>query len=199
MDFFAAASGGAHAVTGLQDATNTGLTINLFWVIVAAVNFIVFLLVIWIIFFKPVSSLLEQRRSRIEQGLRDADAARQERENAATERLAVLTQARQEAEEILTRAQRVADENRERDMAETRSQLEQMRERAAADIETEKQRALADVRSQVAELALAVAGRVVGETMTDARERRLVDEFLSQVGTAGGDATAGGSSSAKAN
>ena len=183
MEILAAATGAAHAASGLFQAENTGLTINLFWVIVAAVNFIVFLLVIWLIFFKPVSSLLEERRTRIEQGLRDADAARLERENAATERLAVIGQARQEAEDILVRAQRVADESRERDMAETRAQLEQMRERAAADIEAEKERALADVRSQVAELALAAAARVVGETMTDARERRLVDEFLSQVGS----------------
>lgn len=199
MDFLAAASGATRAAAGLFDTTNTGLTINLFWVIVAAANFIVFLLVIWLIFFKPVSGLLEERRARIEQGLRDADAARQERENASTERLSVLAKARQEAEDILTRAQRVADENRERDMTETRAQLEQMRQRATADIETEKERALADVRNQVAELALAVAGRVVGETMNDARERRLVDEFLSQVGTAGADGTDGHSSTAKAN
>ena len=199
MDVLAAASGAARAASGLLDATNTGLTINLFWVIVAAANFIVFLLVIWLIFFKPVSGLLEDRRAKIEQGLRDADAARQERENASTERLSVLAKARQEAEDILTRAQRVADESRERDMAETRAQLEQMRQRATADIETEKERALADVRNQVAELSLAIAGRVVGETMNDARERRLVDEFLNQVGTAGADATGGNSSTAKAN
>ena len=199
MDFLATASGAARSVSGLFDTTNTGLTINLFWVIVAAANFIVFLLVIWVIFFKPVSGLLEERRARIEQGLRDADAARQERENASTERLSVLAKARQEAEDILTRAQRVADESRERDMAETRAQLEQLRQRATADIETEKERALADVRNQVAELSLAIAGRVVGETMNDARERRLVDEFLSQVGTADADGSGGNSPTAKAN
>jgi F-type H+-transporting ATPase subunit b len=200
MNLLASASGAAHAITGLaQAAQNSGLTINLFWVIVAAVNFIVFLLAIWWIFFKPVSSLLEERRSRIEQGLRDADAARQERENAATERLAVLTQARQEAEDILARAQRLADENRERDLTETRAQLEQLRERAASDIASEKERALSDVRNQVAELSLAIAGRVVGETMNDARERRLVEEFLGQVGTAGGGSTAGSNPAAKPN
>ena len=37
------------------------------------------------------------------------------------------------------------------------------------------------VRDQVAELALAAAGKVVGETMSDAREKRLVNEFLTQV------------------
>jgi F-type H+-transporting ATPase subunit b len=76
----------------------------------------------------------------------------------------------------------VADENRERDMAETRSQVEQLRERAAADIAAERDRALAEVRSQVAELALAAAGRVVGDTMNQPRERRLVEEFLGQMG-----------------
>jgi len=181
MNFLAAASGAAHAARAVFEAENTGLTINIFWVIVAAVNFIVFLAVIWIIFFKPVSKMLSDRRDRIEQGLRDADLARQEREQTAAERLTAITTARQEAEEILTRAQRLADENRERDMAATRAQLEQLRERAAADINAERERALADVRSQVAELALAAAGRVVGETMTSERERRLVDQFLTEV------------------
>ena len=181
MPILAALGGGAQAVGAfLQAEEQTGLTINLFWVIVAAVNFIVFLLAIWWIFFKPVSAILEERRSRIEQGLLDADAARVEREKAAHERLTVLAQARTEAEDILARAQRVADESRERDLAETRTQIEQMRERAAADITAEKERALAEVRGQVAELALAAAGRVVGETMNEPRERRLVEEFLNQ-------------------
>jgi F-type H+-transporting ATPase subunit b len=146
------------------------------------VNFVVFLGVIYLIFFKPVSKLLQTRRERIEQGLRDADIARQERESAQAERLAALTEARREAEDILSRAQKVADENRERDMAETRAQLEQLRTQATADIASEKDRALAEVRSQVAELALAAAARVVGETMTTEREKRLVDEFLTEVG-----------------
>ena len=56
-----------------------------------------------------------------------------------------------------------------------------MRERAVADIDAERKRALADVRSEVADLALLAAGKVVGETMNDEREKRLVDEFLTQV------------------
>ena len=57
-----------------------------------------------------------------------------------------------------------------------------MRDRAAAEIEAEKQRAIADLRAEVADLALRAAGRVVGETMTDDRQRRLVEEFLTETG-----------------
>ena len=53
-----------------------------------------------------------------------------------------------------------------------------MRKRATAEIDAEHDRALADLRSQVADLALAAAGKVVGETMTEPRQRRLVEEFL---------------------
>ncbi len=163
-------------------AEQGGLVINVFWILVVSANFLIFLVAAWYLGLRNLPRNLGARRDRIEQSLRDADAARVEREQAAQERLTVLAQARSEAEEILARSQRVADESRERDLAETRSQIEQMRERAAADVVAEKERALADVRGQVAELALAAAGRVVGETMNQPRERRLVEEFLTQVG-----------------
>lgn len=164
----------------------TGLVINVFWILIVAANFLIFLVAAWYLGLRNLPRVLAERRARIEQSLRDADAARQEREQAASERVNVLAGARQEAGDILTRAQKVADENRERDLAETRAEVERLRERAAADIEAEKQRALAEVRAQVADLALLAAGRVVGETMTKARERRLVDEFLTQVGAGSG-------------
>ncbi|CAN5754565.1 hypothetical protein BH24CHL6_BH24CHL6_05940 [soil metagenome] len=174
-----------------------GFQINLFWVVTQAATFLLFLLILWLVAFRRIGGVLEERRSKIEQGLRDADAARQEREQAAEERLTVLAGARQEANDILARAQRVADENRERDMTETRAELERLRDRATADIEAEKQRAVMEVRGEVADLALLAAGRVVGETMTGDRQRRLVEEFLGQVTAERGRGSATGSHSDK--
>ena len=185
MNVFAIAGGAVEIATRIlaQEEHGAGFQINLFWIVAQAASFLLFLAILYLVAFRRITGVLEERRSRIEQGLRDADQARVDREQAAAERLRVLGEARSEAEEILARAQRVADENRERDMAETRAQLDQMRERAASDIVSEKERAIAEVRDQVADLALAAAARVIGETMNTERERRLVDEFLNQVGT----------------
>jgi F-type H+-transporting ATPase subunit b len=134
--------------------------------------------------------MLAERRDRIEQGLKDADAARREREAATDQRQAVLAEARREANEIIARAQRLSDETREQGVAETRTEIERLRTQAVAEIDAERQRAINDVRAQVADLALLAAGKVVGETLTGERERRLVDEFLQQVSAtapAGGD------------
>jgi F-type H+-transporting ATPase subunit b len=191
VDIFAVGGGAVEAalqVFAQEEPHAAEFQLNLFWIIAQAGSFLLFLVILYLVAFRRIGGILEERRSRIEQGLRDADQARLDREEAAAERLRVLGEARSEAEEILTRAQRVADENRERDMTATRTELEQMRERAAADIAAEKERALAEVRGQVADLALAAAARVVGETMNTERERRLVEEFLAQVGPTPGQA-----------
>ncbi len=160
------------------EAATGGLTINLFWIIVSALNFIVFLVLIWTFAFKPISGMLADRRTRIEEGLRNAEQARRDRDQAEAERVAALAEARREANDILNRAQKVAQETRDADIAATRAELERMRQRAAEDIQAEKGRAMADLRAEVATLALEAAGKVVGESMDDARQRRLVNEFL---------------------
>lgn len=158
-----------------------GLTINLFWIVVAATNFIVFFYIAYKLVLVPVGERLADRRDRIEQGLKDADAARRDREAAADQRAAVLAEARREASDIVARAQKLTDELREKGVAETQVEIERLRANALADIDAERLRALADVRGQVADLALLAAGKVVGETMSSDREKRLVDEFLAQV------------------
>ena len=179
MDILAAATtAGRHAATLATEGEAALFQVNLFWVIVSALNFILFFVLIWTFAFKPVTAMLNERKSRIEQGLKDAEQARRDRENAEQERIAALAEARREANEILARAQKVAQDTRDADIAATKEELERMRQRAAAEIEGEKVRAISDVRAEVADLALLAAGRVVGETMSSERERRLVEEFL---------------------
>ena len=167
------------AAAGGEDGA--GLTINFFWIIVSAVNFVIFFLLVYRIVLVPVGGMLRDRRERIEQGLKDADAARRDREAAADQRQGVIAEARREASDIVARAQRVSDETREKGIAETKAEIERLRERALADIDAERLRALADVRAEVADLALLAASKVVGETMTGERQKRLVNEFLAQV------------------
>jgi F-type H+-transporting ATPase subunit b len=183
VDILAAVGGQAADVLTLaaeEGSEGGGLVINLFWVIVASVNFLLLLALLWAFGFGPVSRTLHARRERIARGLADAEQARRDRESAELERQAALAEARREANDILARAQKVATESREADMAAARAEIERLRERATADIEAERSRAISDLRAEVADLALAAASKVVGESMTDERNRRLVEDFLAQ-------------------
>jgi F-type H+-transporting ATPase subunit b len=174
------------AAAAAPAAEASGLSINFFWVIVAALNFIFFLALIWLFAFRPIANILSQRSARIQQGLDDAEQARKDRDAGAAEHARLIADARREAQALVTAAQKSSQELRDADIAATREELARLRDKATADIAAERDRALADLRAQVADLALAAAGKVVGESMTDARQRRLVDEFL-----AGSSATDG--------
>jgi F-type H+-transporting ATPase subunit b len=154
--------------------------INIFWIVVAATTFILFFVLVKEFALAGLQQTLEDRRVRIEQGLKDAEQARHDRESAEQERLAALQEARREANEIINRAQKVAAETREQDIAATREELARMKERATAEIDAEKQRAIAELRGEVTDLALAAAGRVVRDSMTSDRQRKLVADFLAE-------------------
>ncbi len=175
------------------------MSINFFWVIVAALNFILFLALIWTFGFRPIASILSDRTRRLEQGLADAEAARKEREAALADREAAMARARGEANALIAAAQKAAQDLREADIAATRAELDQMRERAASDIAAERDRAMADLRAQVADLALAAAGHVVAETMTDARQRRLVEDFIREGGGSGKQSSGSGPAAGRTN
>ena len=186
MELFSIAAAGGHAVQLAAAESEPLFQVNLFQVIVAALNFVVFLVLMWTFAFKPISGMLNARRERIEQGLKDAEQARADRANAEQERTATLAEARREANDILARAQKVAQETRDADIAATREELERLRTRATDECEGEKAGARAELRGEVADLALAAAGKVVRESMTGERQRRLVEEFLAESGVGTG-------------
>ena len=105
MDPFAIGSAVGHGAIALAAESNAeaGLRINLFWVIVSSLNFVVFAVILYWLFGGPLSRMLSERRARIQQGLDDAEEARRAREAADQERIAALQEARREANEILTR------------------------------------------------------------------------------------------------
>jgi F-type H+-transporting ATPase subunit b len=176
----------AAAAATAPAADASGLSINFFWVIVAALNFIIFLALIWVFGFKPIASMLSQRQARVVQGLADADRARKDRDGAAADRDRVMADARREAQTLIAAAQKSAQELRDADIAATREELARLREKATADIAADRDRAMADLRAQVADLALAAAGAVVGESMNDARQHRLVEDYLATSASAEG-------------
>jgi F-type H+-transporting ATPase subunit b len=189
VDLYAAGSAIAAAADAVAAETGgAGIQVNLFWIIVVAANFVLFLVVLTVFAWNPITKTLDDRRAKIEQGLKDAEQARLDLERASATAAAEIASARREAREIADRAQRVAQETRDADIAATREELDRMRVRATAEIEAEKGRAIADLRAEVADLAISAAGRVVGESMDGARQRRLVEEFLAETRTPGASA-----------
>ena len=145
------------------------------------INFLVLLYLANRFLFKRVLGLLDERKEKIGKGLEDAATAARDRELARAEREAAVTEARKEANEMIARANKIAEDTRNEILADARAEAEKVATRAREEITAEKEKAMAEIRGQVAELALAAAGKLVRREMDAPTQRRLVEEFLAEV------------------
>jgi len=169
-----------YAEAAAGEAEGAGLSFNLFWILVSAANFAFFIIVLRAAALGPITKMLDERRERIERGLRDAADAALAKGRAIEAADASLAEARRESNEIRANAERAAAQIREQQAAALKLELEKMRADAAAEIEAARVSALASIRSEVAELAISAATKVVGASMDGERQRALVGEFLDE-------------------
>ena len=145
------------------------------------INFLVILYLLNRFLFKSVLARLDERSTKISKGLEDAEAAARDRELARAEREAAVAEARKEANEMIARANKIAEDTRNEILTSERTEAEKVSTRAREEIVAEKEKAMAEIRGQVAELALAAAGKLVRREMDGPTQRRLVEEFLAEV------------------
>ncbi len=157
------------------------LGINLGYLLVQILNFLILFVVLrkWV--FAPIINLLERRRETIAQGVEDARIAAEARANAEDEAEKVLAKAQQEAaqtvREAAGRGEQVEREIKEAAEAEAAT----IREAAVEEAEQIKEQALGELRGQVAALAIAAAQKVIGDSLDDKRQHALIEEFFSGV------------------
>lgn len=150
----------------------------IFWEVL---SFAILLWILWKFAFPPILQTLDERERKIRESLEQADRHRAEAEQKMHEYEAKLKAASKEAENVLTaareRAQRVMEENEQRLKTET----QKYKDDATRAIEQERRRAIQDIRNQTTEMALLVAEKVVGRSLTDADHKRMADEALASV------------------
>jgi F-type H+-transporting ATPase subunit b len=125
--------------------------------------------------------MLDERSARIAKGLEDAEAAERDRQLAQSEREAAITEARKEAQALLARAAKIAEDTRAETVAEAKAAAEKLIARAREEITAERDKAMSELKAQVADLALDAASKLVRSEMNTETQRRLVDQFLSDV------------------
>jgi F-type H+-transporting ATPase subunit b len=145
------------------------------------INFLLLLYLANRFLFKRVLGLIDERNTRIEKGLEDAEAAARDRELARAEREAAVAEARREAQAMIARANKIAEDSRTEIVTQAREEAEKVATRAREEINAEKEKAMAELRATVADLALEAAGKLVRTEMGSGTQRRLVEDFLQEV------------------
>ena len=155
------------------------------WTFIATIlNLLLTMLVVKKFLFGRINAILEQRQQLSEKELTDARAAKEEAVNLKESYESSIANARAEATQIIQNAQKEAQQKADATIREAEQQAVDIRTRAEADIAQEKKKAINEAKDEIGGLAMDIAGKVVGKEIREEDHRRLIDDFLDQVGDA---------------
>ena len=140
--------------------------------------------------FPKISEQLDKRQRAIEESIDTAERTKAEAEQILAEYRERLSAARTQAEDIVARARKAAEQHQDESLQQARVQREELMDQTRSDIEAETRRAIQEIRREVADLTVLATEKVTRKTLTEADQRRLVEEALSELdfeALAGGD------------
>lgn len=131
----------------------------------------------------PVAKYYTGRTASIEAKLGQAEAARIEAENQRDAIKAALADSDAEAARIVADARTTAAQLAADTDTRAARDAERVRERAAADLIATRGQAESDLSSELSRLSLGAAERVVETSLDDAAQQRLIESYISRVGS----------------
>ncbi len=127
-----------------------------------AVQFLVLVALLNVLFYKPLTRVLDERDDYIRKNLNEAKENAKKSEELAQKFEEQLKDARRESQEIIAQAQAEAQEEASKNIAQAQQEVQAQREKATAEIEAQKKEALQSLESEVDTLSHQVLDKLVG-------------------------------------
>jgi|KBSSwiStaDraftv2_1062776.scaffolds.fasta_scaffold00108_14 F-type H+-transporting ATPase subunit b len=151
-----------------------------------AANLVLFLVLLWWLLKKPLSSFLGGRRAEVAEAQRKAEADRRRAEELAAQINARLSRIEGEIQDIRSHAARESESEQAALLQQAEVDARRIAERATAEIETRAREKREELTAYAGDLAVTLAEQMVKKSLTPEDERRLVTDGLGGLKTATG-------------
>ena len=147
----------------------------------AWITFFILLFLLYKFAWKPILGIIDEREKTIQDALDRSQQAREESETILEKHTQMILAAEGESQRILKESRTLAEKSRQEILEQAKQSADHIISRAKAEIEKEKDDALAALRSEVADLAIAATKKIIGESMDEAKQRVIVDQFIQKM------------------
>ena len=148
-------------------------------------------LVIWIVLAKlvwpQVLTMMDKRQEKIQE---DLDAAEKSRLDAAESARAYeqkIVEAHQQADEIISKAKKEAEEERSAILAKAQKEAADVIAKAHGAVDSERHKAMIELSGSVVDLSVEIATKIIGNDLSEAQQRKLAEKYLAEVSAPNGD------------
>lgn len=157
------------------------LGINLGLLIAQIVNFSIIVLVLWKFGYKPVVSMLEKRRIRIEKSIAEAEKIEKERGELDSEYKRRIAEARTKSDTIVTDAKKQADDAKAEIAKQAEVESKKILEAAEREIVSSRDAAKKEIEEQAAKLVAEAVTRISREEIDATKNEALIKKTLKEI------------------
>jgi F-type H+-transporting ATPase subunit b len=156
------------------------LGINVPLLITQLVTFVILLVVLRLVAYKPLMRMMDERSRRIKESMEQAETVREQSEQAEEQVKAQLAEASREGQERLQRAIKAGDDVRAKAQENAKAEAEALLVRARSEIQQERDEAINEVRRSFADLTVLAAGKVIEQSLDKEKHKELIDKVLEE-------------------
>lgn len=158
------------------------LNINFFTALFTLINTVALFYVLKIFLFKPVMKMIADRQQEIDDMYADADKAKDDAAQLKCEYEEKLSNAVETGERMVKEAVARGRSREEEILRQANEEAAAILNKASADIAQEKKKAINDAKDEISDMAMAIAGKVVGRVLDAKDQAQLVDRFIEELG-----------------
>jgi len=152
-------------------------------IIYGGIAFVVVVLLFWKLgVFKMIGKALRARTDKIQQQIDESAGARRAAETEAADIRKAAGDIESERARLLTDAEAQAEQLLVDGRARLETEVAELQARADAEIASAGSRSGDELQGEIARLAGAAAERLVGGSLDDATQQRLIEDFITKVG-----------------
>jgi len=156
------------------------LGINWGVLITQIVTFVILLVLLRFVAYKPLIRMMDERSKRVKDSLEQAEAVKAQSAKTEEELKKQLAQASREGQERIERAIKAGEDIKQKAQEDAKKEADGLIVRAKAEIQRERDEAIDGVRREFADLTVLAAGKVIEKSLDKKEHRELIDKVLEE-------------------
>ena len=149
--------------------------------VVQFLSFLILLLAVFFLAYKPVKRILKKRADHIEDEINQAEERNAQAAASVNEAKELVSSSKVKASEIIKNAESQGQEKYDAIILEAKQEVAEMKKAAEEDIERAKVDAVQDIRSEMVNVALSASREILKREVDKKDNVKLAEDFIDQL------------------
>lgn len=149
--------------------------------IVTLVSFLLLMLALKKVAWKPLMAMMEKREQLIAGNIDDAESKKLDAEQLFKEQQQQLEDTRNKSSAVIEQARETADKLEKEQLAAAKLEIVRLKEEARKAIELERKQALASAQNDISRLSLDIAEKLIGKELSNEGHAELIEEYIERL------------------